>query len=135
MKGISPLVATVLLIAITMTIAGVLAYWASGFVRSSLPASNQTQQVQECSGENFDILSSNYNSSTSSLIVILQNKADTTVNIANATFIYSDGTVYSQNIGQSLPAGNAIIGVTVTGVSSGYRSYKICTTCPGLCKP
>ena len=32
-KAVSPLVAAVLLIAVTMTIAGMLAYWASGFVR------------------------------------------------------------------------------------------------------
>ncbi|TAL47274.1 type IV pilin [archaeon] len=134
-KGISPLVAVVLLIAITMTIAGVLAYWASGFVRGSLPASNTTTNLQQCSGSNFDILSASLNSTTGNMTVILQNKANVAVDIQNATFIYSNGTVYTFNIGQNLPAGNAIIGAILTGISPGYSSYQICSSCPGLCKP
>ena len=45
-KGISPLVATVLLIAVTMTLAGIIAFWGSSFVRTSLPTENQTQTLQ-----------------------------------------------------------------------------------------
>lgn len=42
-KGISPLIATVLLIALTMAIAGVMATWATGFVKN---------QIQEVEAEN-----------------------------------------------------------------------------------
>jgi len=35
-KGISPLVATVLLIALTLTIAGIVAMWASSFTQAKL---------------------------------------------------------------------------------------------------
>ena len=135
-KGISPLVAVVLLIAITMTIAGVLAYWASGFIRTQLPALNQTSREQLCAGANFELLSTPvYNSTTGSMVVIAQNTAQLPLTIINAQYIYSNGTVFNQTVNQNLPPGNTIVGFTVTGIGSGYSSYKICTDCPGLCRP
>ncbi len=58
--GISPLVAAVLLIAVTMTIAGLLAYWATSFVRTSLPETNRTEA--ECRLADFSIYFCSYNS-------------------------------------------------------------------------
>ncbi|MBI2547246.1 MAG: hypothetical protein HYW23_02255 [Candidatus Aenigmarchaeota archaeon] len=59
MKGISPIVASVLLIAITMTIAGVLAYWSSTFVSNTLPGENTT--TAQCRLAQFEFLLCNYN--------------------------------------------------------------------------
>jgi flagellin-like protein len=71
-KGISPLVAAVLLIAATMSIAGVLAYWASSFVRGALPTVNVTT---ECQYADFNIYSCSYNKTdgTGTLVVTLHN--------------------------------------------------------------
>jgi FlaG/FlaF family flagellin (archaellin) len=70
-KGVSPLVASVLLIAATMSIAGILAYWTSGFVKTSLPEVNQTQE--QCKYAGFKIYSCAYNTSTSILSAVLNN--------------------------------------------------------------
>jgi flagellin-like protein len=48
-KGISPVIATVLLIAVTMTIAGLMSVWATGFVNQKMDeVKNQT--TISCSG-------------------------------------------------------------------------------------
>ena len=49
MKGISPLIATVLLIAFTMAIAGMMATWATGFVQKQI-ASADNSSVATCAG-------------------------------------------------------------------------------------
>lgn len=53
-KGISPLIAAVLLIAVTMTIAGVMATWATSFVREQIRATeNQSQNI--CLGAGLNV--------------------------------------------------------------------------------
>jgi flagellin-like protein len=54
LKGISPLVATVLLIALTLTIAGIVAMWASSFTQAKLTESEQNT-TQICTGANLRI--------------------------------------------------------------------------------
>ncbi|MEM5825862.1 MAG: archaellin/type IV pilin N-terminal domain-containing protein [Candidatus Aenigmatarchaeota archaeon] len=54
LKGISPLIATVLLIALTMTIAGIVAMWASTFTGSRLEETEKNA-TQICIGANLRI--------------------------------------------------------------------------------
>ncbi len=131
-KGISPLVAAVLLIAVTMTIAGVLAYWTSSFVRGGLPEQNQTQQIQRCSGADFSVFTSNYNSSTGNLTLVLQNKAEVSVQITNVTFIYSNGSIDIRPVSAMLSKGSALASVVVPNVFSGFSNYLILTDCPNV---
>lgn len=70
-KGISPLVATVLLIAATMSIAMILSFWASSFVKSGLPQPNQTQQ--QCQFSDFAIYQCSYSAGNKTLDIVLQN--------------------------------------------------------------
>ncbi|MEM5766049.1 MAG: archaellin/type IV pilin N-terminal domain-containing protein [Candidatus Aenigmatarchaeota archaeon] len=70
MKGISPLVATVLLIAITMSVAGILAFWVSSFTSQTLPKYNRTE---ECRFSNFEIYSCTLDRATGTLTFILRN--------------------------------------------------------------
>ncbi len=131
-KGISPLVAAVLLIAVTMTIAGMLAYWTSSFVRSGLPEQNQTQQIQRCAGADFTIFSSNYNSSTGNMTLILQNKAEVSLQITNVTFVYPNGTIDVKPVGTNLAKGSALISFIVSNIFSGFNNYLVLTDCPNV---
>ncbi len=54
LKGISPLVATVLLIALTLTIAGIVAMWASSFTQARLTEAEQNT-TPICTGANLKI--------------------------------------------------------------------------------
>jgi len=70
-KGISPLVAAVILIAATMSIAGILSFWTTGFVRTKLGvAENETEEIR-CLNAEFKLYSWSLNNST--LYLVLEN--------------------------------------------------------------
>lgn len=130
-KAVSPLVAAVLLIAVTMTIAGMLAYWASGFVRQQTEAFSN-QSTVTCTGANFRVYTCSYNSTSQQLKLILDNVG--TINIKNLTanIVYPDSTVIAADLNSSLPSGGALKSYTVGGVTSGYASIDIKTECPAV---
>lgn len=130
MKGISPIVAAVLLIAITMTVSGVLAYWSSTFVSTSLPTENVT--TAQCRVAQFEFLNCRYNSTAQAIVFSLNNVR--TVDLPNLTaFVeYSNGTVASGvSLSQSLPSGT-IRSYSVSGVTSDFSNLIIKTSCPDL---
>lgn len=130
MKGISPIVAAVLLIAITMTIAGVLAYWSSTFVSTSLPTENAT--LSQCRVAQFEFLNCKYNATGQTITFSLNNVR--TIDLGNLTaFVeYANGTVSSpMPLNQALP-GNTIRSYFLSGVSSDFSNLLIKTICPDL---
>jgi len=131
MKGISPLVAAVLLIAATMSIAGILAYWASSFVRSSLPSESNRTDV-ECAGSNFNIYTASYNTTTKNFTLMLENTGMYDVKIEKIDFIYADLTVEPHNLSGVLTVGGAINRFVVSDVTANYQKYRVVSNCPQL---
>ena len=132
MKGISPIVATVLLIAVTMTLAGVLAYWSSTFVAQRLPAINAS--IARCDLAQFEFLDCRYNSTSQNAIFSLDNIKNVDLINLTAYVQYSNGTILPStgiNLNQSLPA-SSIRSYSVSGVSSDFSSVLIKTNCPEL---
>lgn len=135
MKGISPIVAAVLLIAITMTMAAALAYWSQGFVSSRLPSTNSTGG--QCDLSQFEFLSCNYNSGAGSLTFVLNNIR--TVPLSDLTaFIQFQGGGVSNGIALNGTLGtgaDAIKGYTISsGVPSNFSLLTIKTNCAELIK-
>lgn len=132
MKGISPIVAAVLLIAITMTIAGVLAYWSSTFVSTGLPTENAT--TSQCRVAQFEFLNCRYNSTGQTLVFSLNNVRSVDLLNLIAFVEYGNGTIASViPLNQSL-AGGTIRSYSLSGVSSDFSSLIIKTNCPELSK-
>lgn len=130
MKGISPIVAAVLLIAITMTIAGVLAYWSSTFVTQRLPGLNETNA--RCDLAQFEFLSCRYNGTSQVIIFSLNNVKKVDLTDLTAYIEYSNGTVSSGvSLNQSLPSAT-IRSYSISGVSSDFSNLLIKTSCPEL---
>lgn len=130
MKGISPIVAAVLLIAITMTIAGVLAYWSSTFVSTSLPTENST--TAQCRLAQFEFLNCRYNSTSQTIIFSLNNVRSVDLPNLTAFVEYGNGTVGTGvGLNQSLPS-STIRSYSVSGVSSDFSNVVIKTSCPEL---
>lgn len=132
MKGISPIVASVLLIAVTMTIAGVLAYWSSSFVTTSLPGENST--TSECRLAQFEFLNCVYNTTGQYVIFSVNNVRSKDLNLT-AFLQYSNGTVgggivINQTLTGSPP--NNIRSYTLTGVASDFSNLLVKTNCPEL---
>jgi len=127
-KGISPLVATVLLIAVTMTLAGIVAFWGSSFVRTTLPTENQTQVIQACVGGSLKLLQSSYNSTTNVLSLTIYNDGTQKLTLTNITFIYSD-RVDTKEINTEISPGQPIV-KNIENVTENYNSFIISTNCP-----
>ena len=130
-KGISPLVAAVLLIAVTMTIAGVLAYWASTFVRGQTDAFENQTITTECNFGNFLIDACSYDSTSQRMTLILDNIGTVDLNNISAFVIYSDNTLNATQTGQSITSGE-LKSVSIDGVTPGYSTVRIRTHCPNV---
>ena len=130
LKGISPLVATVLLIAITMTLAGIVAFWGSSFVRTTLPTENQTQTMQACVGGSIKLISQSYNSTTNVLSLTFYNDGPQKLTLTNITFIYSDRAETKEINSEISPA--QVLIKTIDNVTSNYNSFLVSTNCPNI---
>ncbi len=127
MKGISPIVAAVLLIAITMTIAGVLAYWSSTFVSTGLPAENIT--TAQCRLAQFQFQTCRYNSTSQVIAFSLNNLRTADLGNLTAFIEYPNGTISNGiSLNGSLVA-NTIKSYTVSGVFSDFSNILIKTSC------
>ncbi len=127
-KGISPLVAAVLLIAVTMTIAGVLAYWASSFVKTSLPETNETQS--ECMYAEFSIYSCEHVNSTDTVNLILDNTGDVELRNLKAITILSNSSILgSHDLNGTL---TGIESFSISNVNHTFSKILVKTHCPEI---
>lgn len=130
-KAISPLVAAVLLIAVTMTIAGVLAYWASSFVRSQITLFENQTATSECNFGNFLVYLCSYNTNTSKINIILNNVGKIDLRDLVVYVIYQNNSISSFELNETLPSGG-LKPFSLTGVSSDYSKISIKTYCPNV---
>ncbi len=84
-KGISPLVATFLLIAFTLVIAGILAGWATQI------ATQQRIAAEYCADAAMMIRSASYDTSTSTLTLIVENFGKVDLNFT-VVYVFANGT-------------------------------------------
>ncbi|MCX6820855.1 MAG: hypothetical protein NT016_02815 [Candidatus Aenigmarchaeota archaeon] len=130
--GISPLAAAVILIAVTMTVSGVLAYWATNFVNAPSGAA----ATESCGAADFLIYYCNFDSSSSNLNsnlnIILENLKSVELNDLRVYLVYQDSTVSNAlPLGSSL-SGGVLKSYTVTGVASSFAKIVVKTQCPEL---
>ena len=100
MKGISPMIATVLLIAFTVAVGGIVSLWISGYTKT------QTGQITSVSQDQIQC----YNS-------VLSIKSTTVLNGTNATIVvgYDSGTLVLNNVKADITCGgysNSSIGTS-----------------------
>jgi len=99
MKGISALIAVIMLIAFTMIIAGILATWTTNF------AQRQRVQIEFCSEASAYIQGGTYDSGTQTLNLIIFNNGKVPLNFSGI-LIYKNGTVFKYQDQVSVTAGN-----------------------------
>jgi FlaG/FlaF family flagellin (archaellin) len=127
-KGISPLVAAVLLIATTMSIAGILTYWATGFVRSRLGVIENASET-ECLSAQFRLYYGSFDNGTESLYLTLENQRNTDLKLENLYLMYPDGSLDSKVFPNATLEGNKLKQFNITNVNDGFLSGKIKTDC------
>jgi flagellin-like protein len=93
MKGISPLVATVLLIAFTVSIAGIISAWLTSFARTTTSTvSEESERQLLCLHASLSLRSATYSSSSNSLIGVLENSGEVPIGNISLQIIYNDAT-------------------------------------------
>ena len=83
-KGISPLVAVIMLIAFTMIVAGILAGWATRF------ATEQRSMLEKCVRANLVIKKAVYDSATENMSIMLYNAGTVPLRDFQAQLTYDD---------------------------------------------
>ena len=124
MKGISPLIAVIMLIAVVMIIAGIVATWTSQW------ATRQRAQFELCSEARAYIQGGVWDSGTNTLNLIVYNNGKTDLSF-EVLLTYKNGTLVKYPTIYNVTAGS-IRTFTVDGVTSDLREATIRSLeCPG----
>ncbi len=132
-KGISPLVAAVLLIAATMSIAGILAYWASSFVRIQTESFQNQSIASECNYADFKIYFCKYNSTSHTISMTLENSRDVTLKDLKVQIFYTNETVSSPIPLNDTLAPRLLKSFSITDIND-FSSLIVKTNCPDISK-
>ena len=132
-KGLSPIVAAVILIAATMSIAGILTFWATGFVKSRLTSVENTTVETSCIAAQFRLYSGTYDNSTSpsTLYLILENQRSIDLTLNNLYLFYPNGDLEEKTLTGTLE-GNKLKSFNVTDIKDGFTNGMIKTNCPDV---
>jgi flagellin-like protein len=115
MKGISPLVATVLLIAFTVAVAGIISVWLTGFARTSTSTVGKESERQLiCSYAAISLRSVKYSTSSSTLSGILENSGSVAIGNLSLQIIYANATTQKFEL---CLIGNQALNCSVSNIS------------------
>jgi FlaG/FlaF family flagellin (archaellin) len=124
-KGVSPLVAVVALIGITLIISGILTSYATRFTSTKL------SQLQECSDAGVIIQGARYESGTEELFLYVKNRGN--MDLAFDVIFTKDDSVITQDPGTYDTAAGQLNTFTVTNVTSNLKEVTIQSQeCPGV---
>ncbi|RLJ07222.1 MAG: hypothetical protein DRP13_01720 [Candidatus Aenigmatarchaeota archaeon] len=124
-KGISPLIAVIMLIAFTMIVAGILATWTTNF------AQRQRVQIEFCTEAGAYIQGGTYDSGTNTLNLVVFNNGKVPLSFI-VLLTYKNGTVTRVPGTWNTTAGD-VRTFTVSGVNSDLEQATIQSKeCPGV---
>jgi flagellin-like protein len=144
-KGISPLIATVLLIAFTVSVAGMISVWLTSFTKTSTDVVGTQANTQIiCSNGQIDLQSVNYCSTNKYLSGDVSNPSTIALGNISLQILYSNGTqeprLYLLLQGSSVSTNTTCCGnlsispgekyrFNVSGIDSNYDRIRVVTNC------
>lgn len=137
-KGVSPLIAVVLLIAFTLAIGGFVSTWMYDITKSQT-TEVVTRSKPECAFAYLNVISntSEFDNTTDTLSFQIENTGTKSVEITDIQVIYDNGTQVKTNWGARTLASNEIMSITnVTEngsatINNSIKKVRILTDCPG----
>lgn len=131
MKGISPLVAAVILIAITITLAGGLGFWSSTFFRKELfeKTKNETLTI-ECSGADILFKKCFFNRTSNLVSILVENPRNVELKDIKIFVFYSEIDFESFKFNQTIEA-NEIERFDFK-VKKDFERIELKTHCPNI---
>ncbi len=132
-KGISPLIAVVLLVVFTVGISVVISSWLSSYAKQTTEQAGQgTQQAIECAKAVVDITDATNNG------VFVANVGATDITVTRLYLYDDNNNICSQDVNQNLQIGEEVyINYNFTGCPAGFNSaaltkVRAVTNCPGV---
>ncbi|MCS7135120.1 MAG: hypothetical protein N3E38_02375 [Candidatus Aenigmarchaeota archaeon] len=133
-KALSPIVASVILIATTMAIAGILSFWAGTFVEKKVTETENVTTDISCLNARFSLFTQcKYNSQTREISFILENQGTQDINLDSLYVFYPDNNLRQFKLSLKLPA-NQLIPFKQGDIDPGFLSFQLRTTCPTVYK-
>lgn len=147
MKGLSPLVATVLLIAFTVGVGGLISVWISGFTQTSSKIVSKEGETQIiCSNGAIDLSNLRYCVNTNNISGIIKNNGRIALGNITLQTIFNNGSIVSHALNDTgtggSSSGNFLVlragqvfgfNVSIGGGSSGaYDRLWIYTNCSSV---
>jgi flagellin-like protein len=125
MKAVSPIVATVLLIALVIIIAGIINIWLSNFTKSTKDIKNEAETQVGCSNAKVSFQTIKYCNGYLSGVIYNEGMKD----LGNLTIyiLYQNGTQQKNDLNLTLNAGY-MDKFNIT-VSRGYNLVELITNC------
>lgn len=139
-KGISPLIAAVLLIAFTLAVAALLTAWVTTFTQDTTGAiGDRSTEVIECSYAGLSVYSVSYDSANDWVNISIANTGTTglgnvtVVALENGVVVGDSPVRLGPNEDQEAPAQGGIVSVGITGLSAQPTAVRASSTaCPGI---
>ncbi len=143
-KGISPIIATVLLIAFTVSVAGILITWLSGFTQSTTQTVGSTSTtLVVCSQGQVNVGSLVFSNGSLTLSGLIQNQGQIALGNISVNVIYTNATSQKINLcgPNSLATSCSVSNLTLNiadqatfnvSISSNYNTIRVATNCSGV---
>ncbi len=130
-KGMSPLIAAVILIAATMVIAAILASWTAQFTEQKLRQAEEESITggARCLGAQFELYSGGLDGTT--LQLVLNNKKSIDLYLTDLFLIGSNNTVDNVSLDVTLK-GNEIMQIERAIPNANFLTGEIKTQCPDV---
>jgi len=130
-KGISPLIAEVLLIGFTVAVASIIILWVTGFTKTSTKTiSSQAETQMACIHAGIDFYGNViYNQTSQTLSGYLQNTGNIPLGNISFQVLYDNGTVqnFQNYLLEILPTN--VASFSLTGISSNLNMIYVSTNC------
>ena len=128
MKGISPLIAAVLLIAFTVAVGGIIATWLTSFSKTTTAGvESSTKGASKCSGVYIEV--KGYDNTTAGgtdKIVLTNPSGETLTNLK----VYTDGTDRTSLLGSTTLSASDVVSISGADLLNGVTTI----TATGLCQ-
>lgn len=136
-KGISPLIASVLLIAFTVSVAMIVMGWFSSFVRTTTTnVSGVTETAIGCSSGIIEIDHIYIQNQTGSAWIVAKNSGQIALSVVGSIINTTGGICNSSTSGTNIPAGSVgtltLAGCQGVNQSTKFSSAILTTNCAGI---
>jgi len=131
MKGISPFIATVLLIAVAITVAGIFSGWFTNFIRTITTMTGEREGTRiECSYGGIALSDLEYNTSSKHLSGYIENIDIIPLGDIDLEIFYDNATKEEKDLNKVLEPGEKdVFDVTI---NSNYEKIRVITNCSNV---